>query len=383
MAKRLLAAAGTAVLVLATATWPAGIQAAAVADSGPPGAVQSVTLAPVLTLSQALTLAERNNPGLHMAMYQVQSTRAALATAPAQAASLAPAAVLYARVQFGVTIPEPAISPAVAARQAQISFEQAVVQYYQARQQVRLGTLQAYVEWQKAEALVQAQESALERARTQLSQVNAAYKAGVVARFDVLQAEAQVAGQEAGLAGAQAMRGGALGALEQVIGQPLAEGLMPAGLEAVADSTLLDVSLDRLIARALQNRPDLRERRLTMAERRLQLGLTTGSAATATMQLQLAAAQYEMEAAKARAEVSQYFLAAQSAREELKARELAQGPSLEALRLAELRYGAGLATYLEVQTAMASALQAEAALIQAAANFSLQMARLSQATGDL
>lgn len=381
MSKRLVAASA-AMAVLLTAVWPAAARAELSAGAGPPVEAPAAE-AFTLTLEQALSLAERNNPGLQLALYQLQSARSALTTAPAQAASLAPAAALYARVQFGVTIPETAISPAVAARQSQISYEQAVVQYYTARQQVRLGALQSYVEWQKAVALVHAQQSALERAHTQLSQVQASYDAGVVARFDLLQAEAQVAGQEAGLAGALAMRGAALGALEQVIGQPLVEALVPADLAAAADTTVLPGSVVALMTKALQNRPDLREARLTLAERRLQVSLAAGPTAATAVQLQAAAAQYEMQAARARAEVRQAFLAATSALEELKARELAQGPSVEALRLAELRYEAGLATYLEVQSALAAALQAEASRIQAAANLTLQLAKLSQATGDL
>ena len=54
----------------------------------------------------------------------------------------------------------------------------------------------------------------------------------------------------------------------------------------------------------------------------------------------------------------------------------------EALRLAELRYEAGIATWVEVQSASASALEAEAARIQAAANLLVRMMELSHAVGD-
>ena len=54
----------------------------------------------------------------------------------------------------------------------------------------------------------------------------------------------------------------------------------------------------------------------------------------------------------------------------------------EALRLAELRYEAGIATWVEVQTASAAALEAEAGRIQAAAGLLLRLLELSHAVGD-
>ncbi|HWI53501.1 MAG TPA: TolC family protein [Symbiobacteriaceae bacterium] len=338
---------------------------------------------PTLTLAGALALAEAHNPGLKLAEYQVASARNTWATAPAQAASIGPAAALYAQVQYGITLPRTAIAPEEATRQAQINFEGAVVQYYKAQQQVRLGTLQAFVEWQKAHALVAAQESALARATTQESQVRTAFDAGAVARFDLLQAEAQVAGQKAALAGARALRDSARAALEQVAGQPLPEGVQPAGSLLSSADAVLPTDLQTLTVKALARRPDLRQAALDVTARREQAVLMGGSAGANLVQLQVAATQYEMAALKANTEVRQALEASRGALAELQAREQALGPAREALRLAELRYEAGLGTYLEVQSAFAGALQADAARIQASANLAVQLAKLSQATGDL
>lgn len=370
-----------AVLLSALLLAPPGVLANAPppAETGQP--VKSE--APILTLEEALALAEANNPGVRLAEYQVAASRNTWATAPAQAANLGPAAALFVQMQYGITLPENALSPANATRQAQINFENAVIQYYQARQQVRLGTLQAFVEWQKAHALVAAQEGALTRARTQEAQVQTAFSAGSVARYDLLQAEAAVAGQRAALAGALALRDSARAALEQVIGVPLPEGIQPGGSLPEAAGTELPDDLAALTEKALENRPDLRKSELEIISRREQAAIMGGTSGAAILQLQVAATQHEMAVLKARTEVRQLLEACRGALAELKAREQALTPAREALRLAELRYDAGLGTYLEVQSAGAGALQAEAARIQAAANLAVQLARLAQATGDL
>ncbi|HYG57572.1 MAG TPA: TolC family protein [Symbiobacteriaceae bacterium] len=377
-------ATGAIALVAALAVLPTG----AGAQDPPPAADKASPLAEaptevVLTLQDALALAEAHNPGLRLAQYQLVNARSAMATAPANAEALSSAASLYAQAQFGVTLPENAISPQVALLQAQVEYEQAVVQYFQARQQVRLGALQAYVEWQRSRALVNAQQSGLERAMEQEKHVQAALDAGMVARFDLLQVQAQVTGQQAALSGAAAMERSTRSALEQVIGRPLAATVVPDGDLIRSEEVALEQNVEVLTRRALTNRPDLRESTLDLVFSRLQASLVAGNPAASLLQVQAAAGQYEMAAAKARTEVQQALWSATGTLGELKAREAAVAPSQEALRLAELRYEAGLATYLEVQSALAASLQAEAARIQAAANLTLSLAKLAQATGEL
>lgn len=334
----------------------------------------------VLTLQQALDLAEARNPGLQAAALQLVSTRAAISAAPANAEVLAPAASAFLQAQYGITIPASAITPQAAGQQAQIAYEQAAAQYYDARQQVRAGALQAYVEWQRAAATISAQLAALERALTQEANVKAALDVGSAAQFDLLQVQAAVAGQQAALIGAQAMETIARTALGQVIGAPLAPGVQPEPNLVRAADAALPADLEGLMAQALTQRPDLRRQALDLSSRRMQAGMAGGTGQT---QLQATVAQYEMAVAKARTQVTQAYLAAQGSLEELKAREKALEPAREALRLAELRYEAGIATALEVQAASAAALEAEAGRIQAAANLTLRLLQLRQAIGEL
>ncbi|MGE5676214.1 MAG: TolC family protein [Mycobacterium leprae] len=361
-------------LVLATAP-PAS------ATTTPPAPTAPV--AAKLTLTDALSLAEANNAALRQAYYAVTAARGALTAAPANAAALAPAASLYLRMQYGIEIPEQAISPTAARQQAQITYEQAALQYYQARRQVRMGVCQAYAEWQRGTALVVAQESALKRAESQRDQVRVALEQGAVARLDLLQAEAMVAGQQATLAGARALEASARAALAQAIGRPIADGVVPGEPLVRSQEVKLTATVAELMARALTNRPDLIDAKLSLAARRLQAGLATGGPSAAMLQLEGSAASYEAAVAKAEAEVRQALWAAQAGLSELKAREAALDPAREALRLAELRYQEGLTTYTEVQAASAQLLQTEAAQIESAAKLTQSLYRLAQATGDL
>lgn len=374
MSKRLRSVLVTAALVLALP--------AAGAHAFVPAAVQAEEVR-VLTLDEALERAEAQNRHLLLARYQLASARSSVTSAPSSAVELAPAVSLIAQAQFGLTIPQGAITSDVAARQAQFSYEDAVAQYDGARQQVRLGTLRAYVEWQQATALVKAYEGALERATAQEANVAAALEAGTVARVELLQAQAQTAGQRAALVGARAGKQAARDALEQVVGGQLAANEVPEQMTVRSANVVVESDLDALVDRALSNRPDLRQAVLGLGARRLQAGLAIGNTGTSVMQIESAATQYHAAILQARAEVGQALLRAESALEELIAREAALGPAEEALRLADLRYDVGLATYLEVQSASAAALQAEAARIQAAANLVVALAQLAQATGDL
>lgn len=374
---RALAATLLSVSVLLSQVGPALADDTA-APTAPPAAAAKQSL--VLTLDQALALAEAHNPGLQLAAMQVANARVALTAAPANAQTLAPAASAFLQAQYGLSVPADAISPQAAGQQALFSYEDAVAQYYSARQQVRAGTLQAFVEWQRAVATIEAQQAALARALTQEANVKAALEVGHAAQYDLLQVQAAVSGQQAALIGAQALEAGARTALGQALGAPLAQGVRPEPIQVRAADVTLPADLEALVQQALANRPDLRRQSLDLASRRLQAELASGGAST---QLQAMATQYELAAAKARTEVTQALLTAQGALEELKAREKAQEPAREALRLAELRYEAGIATWVEVQGASATALQAEAARIQAAANLTLRLLQLRQATGEL
>ena len=103
--------------------------------------------------------------------------------------------------------------------------------------------------------------------------MEAAVAVGSAAPYDLLQVQVALAGQQAALAGAEAMEQGARSALGPVIGVPLAADVQPEPLSLRAADVLLPDDLEALIARAVQRRPDLREAAVQLAGRRLQSGL--------------------------------------------------------------------------------------------------------------
>lgn len=229
--------------------------------------------------------------------------------------------------------------------------------------------------------MVIAQQEALERAQLQETHLELALEIGTAARYELLQAQAQTAGQQAALTGATVMAENARYGLESLLGVSLDPATLPEAMLTRSDEINLAVSIDELTARAMYNRPNLRQTMLDLSARRLQTSLATGG--PAVLQLQVAATQYQHALINTRAEVQEAVLQAQGALAELQAREAALEATIEALRLTQLRYDAGLATFVEVQGASAAALQAEASRIQAAANLNLSIARIWLATGDL
>jgi outer membrane protein TolC len=271
---------------------------------------------------------------------------------------------------------------------AELSLQQAALGLDAARQNIFLNVTRAYVGWQKADALADAQAVTLERARAQAASVDAAVVAGTASRLDVLQAKAQTATQEAALAGATAGRRSALLALQRVIGTELDLSLEPAAPLPTADAAAPDPDLQVLIDRALSQRPEAVAAGLAVKARSLDLQALAlpeddPGATAARLAVQEAALQLTVARADIRLQVEQALLSRSSARERLRALTEGEAQAREALRLAQLRFDAGTATSVEVWTAQAALSQAEAGRIEAAADLAAGEAALLQATGDL
>jgi len=359
--------------------------AACLTGLGPPAPAAAETAAyvafpTVLTLEQALQMAQENSPALQLAALQVASARASLEDSRTELPAIPPVISDYLK-RFGLNMPATSAAEETITLQSLYDYERAVSDYYSAQQKIRSGTLQAYVEWQKALAIAAAQEAALEWMEGQEKNVEASVAVGMAAPYDLVQVQTAVSGQQAAVAGARAAVAAARSALEQLINVRLPEEVQPEEIQLRSESITLPLDLEALIQRGLTNRPDLRSNRLDLASQRIQSSLLEGT--SSLMRLQAAASQYELAALQARTEITQTYLAAQGALEELRAREKGLETADEALRLAELRYEVGLSTWSEVQNAAAARLEAEAGRIQAASNVMLRLFQLRQAVGDL
>lgn len=439
--------------VLAAAAAPASAQSPGVAQAPPR----------TLTQAEALTMALQQNQQLRVAAFEVTVARAQLAQARAGTAVQASMQGSYTRTQEGVetTIPVtatpggsvvvgyitiPAPSPNLYdARlilqyplysggriEAQIAMAEANLRGAEAtferiKQQIIFGVRQAYFALLLAQAGLQAADRSVAQAGENLRVARARVAAGVSPRFDEVQAEVAVAtGRQAQVrarnAVAQAVQG-----LNALLNLPLDAPIAPA--EPFA-ATPVETPLDRLLARALDVRPELAEihARLATAQAavqlaesggRLNLGLSgaysysnsgafgPGTALSSTWSVTLAAtlnvadggltkervaeAQQRLDQLKAaeaqqrqaiELEVRQAYLNLQSAREEMLVAQALVAQAAEALRIANVRFEAGVGTSLEVLSAQASSSQAEAATSQAQFTYNVARAALERAVGE-
>ncbi len=432
------------------------------AASAAPASAQSPGVAQVqprtLTQAEALTIALQQNPQLRVAAFEVTVARAQLAQARAGTAIQANVQGSYTRTEEGastsvpvtgcpgcvITIPAP--SPDIYdARlilqyplysggriEAQIAMAEANLRGAEATferltQQIVFGVRQAYFALVLARAGLQAADRSVAQASENLRVARVRVAAGVSPRFDEVQAGVAVATARQAQVRARNAVAQATQGLNALLNLPLDAPIAP--VEPFA-ATPVETPLDRLLARALDIRPELAEVRARLATAqaavqlaesggRLNLGLSgaysysnsgafgPGTALSTTWSVTLAAtlnvsdgglAKERVDEAKQRLEqlkaaeaqqrqaieleVRQAYLNLQSAREEMLVAEALVAQAAEALRIANVRFEAGVGTSLEVLSAQASSSQAEAATSQAQFNYNVARAALERAVGE-
>lgn len=420
-----------------------------------PQAVAQTTQAPrSLTLMEAITVAVQQNQQLRGAALEVSIARAQLAQARAAASGQVNAQASYTRLMeqgpttimlggFPVTIPAPAtdlydarlvlqyplytggrIEAQVALAEANVKGAEATL--VRLTQQIVFEVRQAYLRMLLAQSGVETAERSLAQATENLRVASARVAAGVSPRFDQVQAEVVLATARQALV--RARNGVALAAqgLNVLLGLPLTTPLV------LTDSFVVQpvrTAPDRLIATALETRPELAELRARQAAAAaaIQLaesgakpsvvvngaatynnttGLLAGQAGTASWSITLAAtlnlydggltrervreAQLRLEQLKIAEsqqrqaiefEVRQAVLNLEAAREELAGADALVAQASEALRIAFVRFQSGVGTNLEVISAQASASQAESSKAQALFTYNLARASLERAVG--
>ncbi len=432
--------------VIAAAAAPASAQSPGVAQAQPR----------TLTQAEALALALQQNPQLRVAAFEVTVARAQLAQARAGTAIQANVQGSYTRTQEGVatTIPDsggdliviPAPSPDLYdARlilqyplysggriEAQIAMAEANLKGAEAtferiKQQIVFGVRQAYFSLVLAQAALDSANRSVAQAAESLRVARARVAAGVSPRFDEVQAQVAVASAQQAQVRARNGVAQAMQALAGLLNLPLDTAIVPSdafGLVPVA------TPIERLLARALEIRPELAEVqarqaaaqaavRLAESGGRLNLGLSgaysysnsgalgPGTTLSSTWSVTLAAtvnvadggltkertdeATQRLEQLKAaeaqqrqaiELEVRQAYLNLQSAREEMAVADALVAQAAEALRIANVRFEAGVGTSLEVLSAQASSSQADAAKSQAQFSYNVARAALERAVGE-
>src|SRR2546428_13154466 len=407
-----------------------------------------------LSLAEALRLALQQNQQLRVAAFEVAVARAQLAQSRAGGAIQGSVQGSYTRTQEGVstTIPDsggdvitiPPPSPNLyAARlilqyplysggriEAQIAMAEANLKgaeatFERVKQQLVFTIRQAYYQLLLAQAGFDSANHSVAQAAENLRVARARVATGVSTKSEEVQADAALATARQAQVGAR--NGVAQGrqALKGLLNLPLETPLTPTNPFVV---TAVETPLDRLIARALETRPELAEAlarqaaaqagiQLAESGARFNLGLSgvvsygnTGFIPTtdlssmwsvtlaATLNVsdggltkdrideakqrleQLKAAEFSQRQA-IELDVRQSYLNLQSAREELTGADALQAEATEALRIANVRFAAGVGTSLEVLSAQASSSQAAVAKAQALFTYNVARAALVRAVG--
>lgn len=254
------------------------------------------------------------------------------------------------------------------------------------RDQLALGVETAYYQVLLAESLVEVNEKAVGRAEEQLKLAQASYQAGIVARNDVLQAEAQVVSVRSALASAQKNLNLATMAFNQTLARPLdAPVELAGGLEA---ASIEGVDLEASMDQALAERFEILQAREGLANRQLAFKLaaryyTPQVFAYKKAEAELREAEVELRETQRDVEldVRTNYLELLDAQQRIAAAAKGVELAAENLRLARLRYEAGVGTNLDVLNAQVSVREAELKDSQALYDLNLAYAKYLKSTG--
>ena len=135
--------------------------------------------------------------------------------------------------------------------------EQARMQHQLLQRDVKLQVAESYYELQRTDAEVDLRSAAVQAAQATLKISRARYGAGVAARLDVLQAEAQLTDVEALLASAEARRSIARRRLARVLNLP--QGVVPTAQDANTQQGRWTATLRESLAAAFASREELQQ----------------------------------------------------------------------------------------------------------------------------
>jgi outer membrane protein len=371
-----------------------------------------------LGLAELVALADQRNPAIAAARQAVTAAQARVALAragrgPTVTASTTPTVSsgsgltpqgFSASAGVGATyVLYDSGQIAHAVRQAEANLKAAQLALEATRQDVALSVAQAYVNVLRAERAVRVREQVVVQTRELLRLAEGQFRAGVVARADVVRAQANLAAAEGELLAARNAVDQAKAALNAAIGQPAATPLAVAPPPPTPRLTLAQAALPTLA----DERPEVRRAmaELEAAEAGLALAQASGgwrvtldaraaqnltpststtwsvsgavsvpladagrtAAAVAEAQATLAAARARIETARLAAQQQslQAYLNLLSARARIESARAGLLFAQESLRLAQGRYAAGAGTLLEVTDAQTALVTAEQALANA------------------
>ncbi|MEI2578988.1 TolC family protein [Scytonema sp. PRP1] len=403
-----------------------------------------------ITLAQALELARQNNRDLQVALLTVERNRSAVRQ---QQAALLPNASL----STSLTRSGPAFSNqqtqnflgqtqdvssttnfsgtaqlnynlytsgqrTASIRQAEEQLRSAELDVERQSEEIRLNVTSQYYDLQQADEQVRIAQSAVTNAQASLRDAQALERAGVSTRFNVLQAQVQLANFQQQLVNAISQQRINRRRLAQTLSLPQSIDVTTA--DPVRLAGLWNIPLEQTIVLAFQNRPELQQqliqRNIFEQQRRQALGqlgpqvslvgnyrvqdqfddsssttdnyslgvqanllLFDGGAARAAADqartnIRIAENQFGNQRNQIRFDVEQAYSQLQSNLENVQTANAAVEQSREALRLARLRFQAGVGTQTEVIDAENALTNSEGQRVQAILNYNRALATLQR-----
>lgn len=400
-----------------------------------------------LSLEQALALAVANNPDVQLAQLQidraqVEVDRAQISFAPSLSSN---GRVAYSRspnlsefggddsfnltgtlIQLDYTFLDSGRRDStLGAAQERLAIAQ--LQRQQVEQSLRLSVASAYYDLQAADARVAINLAAVENSEASLRDAHARERAGLGTRFDVLQAETELANNRQQLIGSQNQQQQRRRALAELLN--LENPTDVTAIDPIEPSGTWDLSLEDTIVMAFDNRPEfeLERRNFDLAMRQSEGALAStgpivsgfasidfgsnleddfrsdlGYAAGATVNIpwfdggdaraqargfaideQIAARNFEQTRNQIQRSVQDAFLDLSSSREQIDSAKTAIASAQESLRLARLRFQAGVGTQTEVINAESALTTARGNLSDAIITYNRSLVLLRRAVNDL
>jgi outer membrane protein len=314
------------------------------------------------------------------------------------------------------------------ALQDQIAIAQANVRVAEAgfvvtSQQTVLSVRQAYYNVQLTQGVVAAQQRSVAAAQENVRVTDARVRAGTAPRFDLLQAQVQLAQAQQALTTAKTNAVQAQQSLSALLDVPLDTTVSP---ETPLGLTPPSDDLDVFIQQALRARPELAQVRASedAAQAAIDLagaglrpnftisggpgiqttdpgsnlpvvwtgtllmtiaifdgGLTGAKVEGARQQLAQDKVIEEQTRQSVELDVRNAYLGLQNAAEQLRSAQAALDAAREAVRIANVRYQAGVGTQLEVVTAEQNLASADVGVVQGLFSYNLALAQLDRAVG--
>ena len=418
--------------------------------------VQVQTTQPI-TLEQAIELARRNNQDLQVARLQLERTEFALQEALAAEFPSISAIAEFTRTesetggqqgflqellgQTNRTITSTNFDTrlelnyaaytagrrpaAIQAAEQQVRFQQLGVESI--LEQLRLNVTSAYYDLQQADAEVEISQAAVNDAARSLRDAQLLEQAGLGTRFEVLQAQVELANNNQALTNAISQQRIARRQIAQLLSLDQQVGISAADPIDVAGDW--ELSLEESIIVALKNRAELeqqlaqrnineQQRRIALAANKPQVnlfarynisaqlddsdgptdGLTLGArlqwdffdggaakarARQAEADVAIAESNFANERDQIRLEVEQAFFQLTASQENIQTASFALEQAQESLRLARLRFGAGVGTQTDVINQQTALTRSRVNLLTAILDYNRALAQLQRAISNL